>query len=43
LASGRIEDLKASDGENLEDVFIRLVGHSMAEAQGMADGDIEEE
>jgi ABC-2 type transport system ATP-binding protein len=43
LASGKIEDLKASDGENLEDVFIRLVGHSMAEAQGMADGDIEEE
>ncbi|MCS5537153.1 MAG: ABC transporter ATP-binding protein [Candidatus Poseidoniaceae archaeon] len=43
LASGKIEDLRASEGENLEDVFIRLVGHSMAEAQGLSDGDIEEE
>ena len=43
LASGKITELKESDDETLEDVFIRLVGHSMAEAQGLADGDLEEE
>tara|TARA_B100000945_G_C20387725_1_gene600611 strand:- start:536 stop:1318 length:783 start_codon:yes stop_codon:yes gene_type:complete len=43
LASGKISTLKHSDEETLEDVFIRLVGHSMAEAQGLADGELEEE
>ena len=43
LASGKISALKHSDEETLEDVFIRLVGHSMAEAQGLADGELEEE
>ena len=43
LASGKIAELKESEDETLEDVFIRLVGHSMAEAQVLADGDLEEE
>ena len=43
LASGKISTLKHSEEETLEDVFIRLVGHSMAEAQGLADGELEEE
>ena len=43
LAAGTIPELKQSDSENLEDVFIRLVGHSIDEAQAMADGQAEEE
>ena len=43
LASGTMNELKQSEDETLEDVFIRLVGHSMAEAQGLIDGNIEEE
>jgi len=31
LASGTISELKSDSSENLEDVFIRLVGHSIDE------------
>jgi len=34
LASGVVSELKQSPEETLEDVFIRLVGHSMEEAMG---------
>ncbi|MDP6640129.1 MAG: ABC transporter ATP-binding protein [Candidatus Poseidoniaceae archaeon] len=43
LAAGTMSELKNSDEESLEDVFIRLVGHSIAEAEGIADGLGEEE
>jgi len=33
LASGTMEGLKLNDKENLEDVFIRLVGHSIEEVE----------
>jgi ABC-2 type transport system ATP-binding protein len=31
LAAGTISELKSNSDENLEDVFIRLVGHSIDE------------
>ena len=43
LAAGPMDELKNNPNETLEDVFIRLVGHSIAEAEGMADGLGEEE
>ena len=33
LAAGTVKGLKESDDETLEDVFIRLVGHSIEEAE----------
>ncbi|DAC11745.1 MAG TPA: ABC transporter, partial [Candidatus Poseidoniales archaeon] len=33
LAAGKVSDLKQSVSETLEDVFIRLVGHSIEEAE----------
>ena len=32
LAAGTISELKSNSDENLEDVFIRLVGHSIEES-----------
>ena len=43
LAAGTIAELKRDESENLEDVFIRLVGHTIAEAEGVANGMSEEE
>ena len=43
LASGTVTDLKESDNENLEDVFIRLVGHSIEEAERLGDEEASEE
>ena len=43
LAAGTIAELKLDESESLEDVFIRLVGHTIAEAEGVADGMSEEE
>ena len=42
LAAGAIDDLKL-DGESLEDVFIRLVGHTIEEAEHLAGTSTEEE
>ena len=43
----KILDMKAGgvyhDGESLEDVFIRLVGHTIEEAEQIAGTDAEEE
>ena len=33
LAAGTVSGLKESDDETLEDVFIRLVGHSIEEVE----------
>ena len=43
LAAGTVADLKEYEDETLEDVFIRLVGTSMAEVEAFEDGAIEEE
>ena len=43
LASGTVEGLKLNDKENLEDVFIRLVGHSIEEAERLSDENNDEE
>ena len=43
LAAGTMDSLKESAEESLEDVFIRLVGHSIAEVEGVEDGMTEEE
>ena len=43
LAAGTIAELKLDESESLEDVFIRLVGHTIAEAEGVNDGMSEEE
>ncbi len=43
LAAGTMDSLKESPEESLEDVFIRLVGHSIAEVEGVEDGMTEEE
>ncbi|MDP6869985.1 MAG: ABC transporter ATP-binding protein [Candidatus Poseidoniaceae archaeon] len=37
LASGTVKGLKESESETLEDVFIRLVGHSIEEAERLTD------
>ncbi len=42
LAAGAIDDLKR-EGESLEDVFIRLVGHTIEEAEQIAGTESEEE
>ncbi len=43
LAAGTVKGLKESETETLEDVFIRLVGHSIEEAERMSDEGISEE
>lgn len=43
LAAGTMAGLRESPSESLEDVFIRLVGHSIAEVEGAEDGMSEEE
>jgi len=43
LASGTVEGLKLNSKENLEDVFIRLVGHSIEEAERLSDENNDEE
>ncbi len=43
LASGTVNGLKENDKETLEDVFIRLVGHSIEEAERLTDEGINEE
>jgi len=43
LASGTVEGLKLNDKETLEDVFIRLVGHSIEEAGRLSDENHTEE
>lgn len=43
LSAGTMDSLRQSAEENLEDIFIRLVGHSIEEAEGKADGLSEEE
>lgn len=43
LASGTIDELRESPGETLEDVFIRLVGASVAQVEATADGSPDEE
>jgi ABC-2 type transport system ATP-binding protein len=43
LASGTVEELKLNDKENLEDVFIRLVGHSIEEAERQTNENNDEE
>jgi ABC-type multidrug transport system ATPase subunit len=43
LASGTIDELRESPGETLEDVFIRLVGASVAQVEVAADGSPDEE
>ena len=43
LAAGKVSDLKQSVSETLEDVFIRLVGHSIEEAERIHDDLSQEE
>ena len=43
LAAGTVIDLKNSESETLEDVFIRLVGHSIQEAERLEDEEAGEE
>ena len=43
LAAGTVKGLKNSDDETLEDVFIRLVGHSIEEAERLSDEGVGEE
>ena len=43
LAAGTVKGLKESDEETLEDVFIRLVGHSIEEAERLSDEGASEE
>ena len=43
LAAGTVKSLKKSSDETLEDVFIRLVGHSIEEAERLSDEDVSEE
>ena len=43
LAAGTVKGLKNSESETLEDVFIRLVGHSIAEAERLSDKGVSEE
>jgi hypothetical protein len=48
LAAGTVKGLKQSKDETLEDVFIRLVGHSIEDVErlsgeGVKDKDYEEE
>ena len=43
LAAGTVKGLKENDEETLEDVFIRLVGHSIEEAERLSDEGVSEE
>jgi ABC-2 type transport system ATP-binding protein len=43
LAAGTVKGLKESESETLEDVFIRLVGHSIEEAERLSDEGVNEE
>ena len=43
LAAGTVSGLKESEKETLEDVFIRLVGHSIEEAERLSDESSSEE
>jgi ABC-2 type transport system ATP-binding protein len=43
LAAGTVKGLKNSETETLEDVFIRLVGHSIGEAERLGDEGVNEE
>ena len=43
LAAGTVSGLKESENETLEDVFIRLVGHSIEEAERLSDESSSEE
>jgi len=43
LAAGTVADLRAHPEETLEDVFIRLVGHSIEEAERRSGDGAEEE
>jgi len=43
LAAGTVKELKNSENETLEDVFIRLVGHSIEEAERLEDEEASEE
>jgi ABC-2 type transport system ATP-binding protein len=43
LAAGTVKGLKNSESETLEDVFIRLVGHSIGEAERLGDEGVNEE
>ena len=43
LAAGTVKGLKESESETLEDVFIRLVGHSIQEAERLSDEGVDEE
>lgn len=43
LAAGTVKALKNSNDETLEDVFIRLVGHSIEEAERLSDEGVGEE
>ena len=43
LAAGTVKGLKESESETLEDVFIRLVGHSIQEAERLSDEGVNEE
>ena len=43
LAAGTVSGLKKSDDETLEDVFIRLVGHSIEEVERQSEEGINAE
>jgi ABC-2 type transport system ATP-binding protein len=43
LAAGTVIDMKLNTEETLEDVFIRLVGHSIEEAERRSDEGLDEE
>ena len=43
LAAGTVKSLKENPDETLEDVFIRLVGHSIEEAERSSDENTNEE
>ena len=43
LAAGTVKGLKENESETLEDVFIRLVGHSIEEAERLSDEGVSEE
>ena len=43
LAAGRLSNLRETDEETLEDIFIRLVGRSIEESEVESDGLNEEE
>ena len=42
LAAGTLDELRENSGEDLEDIFIRLVGASVAEIESRSGTDEEE-